>query len=267
MLSNAQVAGRQALNVVLLGQPDLDRHIDLLSRDMLGQRIRLRCHLEPLSSHDTCRYIEHRMWAAGDNGRTQFPAAALDIIYQFTGGVPRLINILCDMTLLAACQRQTRLVGVDSVLKALATLQWQPYTVRRQLDDATAHSADLRLPNHRARLELTCEDTPVGEVWLTRERMLIGRRADQDLCIDDPRASRAHAQIVNLGGEHYLYDLDSTNGTRVNARRVRVQALSDGDVIRIGAHELKYVNPSQHRREIGNPLASLPAPRVVGIKA
>lgn len=266
MLADAQVAGRQALNVALLGQPDLERHMESLSRDMLAQRVRLHCRIEPLSQHDTCRYIEHRMWAAGDNGRTPFPAAALDLIYEYTGGVPRLINILCDMTLLAAFQSHTRLVGADAVRKALATLRWQPYTARRALAEGAAANADLRLPAHRARLELICEGTPVGEIWLTRERVLIGRRADQDLCIDDVRASRAHAQIVELSGEHYLYDLDSTNGTRVNSRPVRVHALRDGDVICIGAHELHYVNPAQRREEINDALAPLPAPRVAGVE-
>lgn len=77
---------------------------------------------------------------------------------------------------------------------------------------------------------------------LAEERMSIGRRPESEVFLDDVTVSRDHAIIVTRGGEHYLDDLGSLNGTYVNRQRVDSQRLTDGDELQIGKYKLTYLS-------------------------
>jgi hypothetical protein len=79
-----------------------------------------------------------------------------------------------------------------------------------------------------------------GIVDLTRPIATIGRRADNDIVLDDPEVSRVHAEIRMRGGGHAIVDRGSTNGIRVNGVRVDEQVLQFGDAIAIAGHQLRY---------------------------
>jgi len=81
-----------------------------------------------------------------------------------------------------------------------------------------------------------------GEFELSKERMSIGRKADNDIPIDNLAVSGKHALVVTILDDSFLEDLGSTNGTYVNGKLIKKHALKDGDVISIGKHEMKYVN-------------------------
>ena len=82
----------------------------------------------------------------------------------------------------------------------------------------------------------------VGESFpLERDRMTIGRRPDSDVFLDDVTVSRDHAVLVQRGGEWYLDDSGSLNGTYVNRRRIESHKLQDGDELLIGKYKLTYL--------------------------
>jgi pSer/pThr/pTyr-binding forkhead associated (FHA) protein len=81
-----------------------------------------------------------------------------------------------------------------------------------------------------------------GEFELSKERLTIGRKPENDIPIDNLAVSGKHALIITILDDSFLEDLGSTNGTYVNGKLVKKHALKDGDVIAIGKHELKYVN-------------------------
>jgi FHA domain len=82
----------------------------------------------------------------------------------------------------------------------------------------------------------------VGESFpLERERMTIGRRPDSDVFLDDVTVSRDHALLVRRGGEYYLDDLGSLNGTYVNRSRIESHKLEDGDELQIGKYKLTFL--------------------------
>jgi pSer/pThr/pTyr-binding forkhead associated (FHA) protein len=82
-----------------------------------------------------------------------------------------------------------------------------------------------------------------GETFpLDRERMTLGRRPDSDIFLDDVTVSRDHAVIVARGGEHYLDDCGSLNGTYVNRRRIESHRLADGDELQIGKYKLAFLS-------------------------
>lgn len=93
-----------------------------------------------------------------------------------------------------------------------------------------------------AKLVLSLNGNVLGSYFLEKERFLIGRRAECDIVIHDQGVSKEHALIVTVGNDQILEDLESTNGTRVNGRRIERHILQNGDVIEIGRYRLKYVN-------------------------
>jgi hypothetical protein len=83
----------------------------------------------------------------------------------------------------------------------------------------------------------------VGESFpLTAERMTIGRRPDSDIFLDDVTVSRDHALLVRRGGDFYLDDLGSLNGTYVNRHRIESHRLEDGDELQVGKFKLTYIS-------------------------
>lgn len=93
-----------------------------------------------------------------------------------------------------------------------------------------------------AKLILSLNGQVLREYPLTKERTTIGRRADNDIHVDNLAVSGRHALIITILNDSFLEDQGSTNGTFVNGKLIKKHALQDGDVIGIGKHELKYVN-------------------------
>ena len=93
-----------------------------------------------------------------------------------------------------------------------------------------------------AKLVLSLNGVVQGEYQLDKERLSIGRKADNDIPIDNLAVSGKHALVITILDDSFLEDLGSTNGAYVNGKLIKKHALKDGDVIAIGKHELKYVN-------------------------
>lgn len=103
LLTNLETNSKKLLQIVLVGQPELNELLAQPRLRQLSQRITARFHLEPLSEKETEFYIEHRLKVAGKKiGKKFFPPKILHRIHSFSGGVPRLINILCERLLIGA---------------------------------------------------------------------------------------------------------------------------------------------------------------------
>ncbi len=99
LLTNLETNQRKLLQIILLGQPELQQILEQPDLRQLAQRITARFHLGALSKQDVSTYIGHRLAVAGLSSPL-FPAETIDRLYRLTGGVPRLINVLCDRALL-----------------------------------------------------------------------------------------------------------------------------------------------------------------------
>jgi general secretion pathway protein A len=101
MLSNLEAENQKLIQIVLVGQPELREKLKAPELRQLRQRIAVRCHLESLRPEELPLYIQHRLKMAGANGLApQFGEQALEEIYRYSSGIPRLVNILCDKALL-----------------------------------------------------------------------------------------------------------------------------------------------------------------------
>lgn len=101
LLSNLETEKEKLLQIILVGQPELILKLQLPNLRQLKQRIMVRYHILPLEKTEVREYIEHRLNIAGSDGRIKFSEEAMEAIYNFSGGTPRLINSLCDRLLLA----------------------------------------------------------------------------------------------------------------------------------------------------------------------
>ncbi|HEU4654763.1 MAG TPA: AAA family ATPase [Steroidobacteraceae bacterium] len=259
LLSGVETTKEKVLRIILAGQPELNDKLNSPMLIQLAQRIRLRFHLTPLSKNDTAAYIQHRLEVAGSQGRQIFEPDTFALVYRYCGGVPRLVNTLCDTSLMAAFARDKDTVGVDDVRAAIEELQWTEYAERSVKLHALNAIGSMSPPNSfnadvsgdrkvvLGRILVAVNGQTVAERELTAGRFIIGRTPDNDLQIDSKYISRHHAQIVSSPQTSVLEDLNSTNGIYVRAKRVRRRMLNDGDVIQIGQHEIMFFDERMAR--------------------
>lgn len=115
LLTNLETATQKLLQIVLVGQPELNQLLSQPQLRQLSQRITARFHLTPLTVNETQSYISHRLSVAGmiDTRPNPFPNKIVKKIHRFTGGVPRMINVLCERALIGAYGQNKSLVDAD----------------------------------------------------------------------------------------------------------------------------------------------------------
>lgn len=122
LLSNLETEEDKLIQVILVGQPELRRHLSDYSLRQLNQRIAVRYQLRPLNSDETSSYILHRLKIAGRPDSNIFSSTALKRVYKFSGGVPRRINLICDRALLTAFTEERGVVAAKDVNQAVSEL-------------------------------------------------------------------------------------------------------------------------------------------------
>ena len=122
LLSNLETDTQKLLQIVLMGQPELERKLDQPELRQLKQRVALRCRLDPLPSNEVGEYIAARLKAVGYSRKDLFHAAAVEKIAAHSRGIPRIINIICDNALLiafAASKKTVSAATIDEVARDL----------------------------------------------------------------------------------------------------------------------------------------------------
>jgi type II secretory pathway predicted ATPase ExeA len=268
MLSGVETTKEKVLRIILAGQPELNDKLDAPELIQLAQRIRLRFHLQTLQAAELRAYMQHRLEVAGAGDRQIFAEDTFAEIYRYTGGVPRLVNTLCDTAMMAAFASNRDVVTVGDVASAIDELQWVEYSVRQQQQAArlagdghggtTASNPSatatgiIGVPpptpvadaasQSVGRLLVATDGRTVQEIPLKVGRVIVGRTTDNDVQIDSRFVSRHHCQVITTPQACVIEDLNSTNGIYVKSKRVRRHYLNDGDVVLIGKHELIYID-------------------------
>lgn len=130
MFASLETRKEKILHVILVGQPQLNEMLEHPDMQQLMQRIKLRYHIRALSERELSAYIHHRLSIAGLTKRVLFPPDTLAQIFKYAGGIPRLINTLCDTTLTCAYADNQSEITADVVKAAAEELQWPPYAER-----------------------------------------------------------------------------------------------------------------------------------------
>lgn len=154
MLSNLETSTSKLLQIVLVGQPELRDILSLPELRQLRQRISINCRISPLTKEETLEYILHRLEVAGNRDAVMFSDGSIDIIYQYTKGIPRLVNIMCDFLMLTSFIEETRVIDppmVRDIAKDLdfETLYWgkQDHRAKKHIDYAALlHALGIQDP-------------------------------------------------------------------------------------------------------------------------
>jgi type II secretory pathway predicted ATPase ExeA/pSer/pThr/pTyr-binding forkhead associated (FHA) protein len=253
MLSGVETTKEKVLRIILAGQPELNNKLDAPSLEQLTQRVRLRFHLQNLSEAETRSYVQHRLDVAGAGDREVFAADTFPEIFRYCGGVPRLVNTLCDTAMMAAFTADRGIVTRSDIGAAVQELQWVEYAARPHRHPADSAAAAGHFAAARAagaslgHLLVAADGRTVQEVPLRLGRLIIGRTPDNDVQIDSRFISRHHCQVITTLHSCVIEDLNSTNGIYVKSNRVRRHYLNDGDVVLVGKHELIYVDERASR--------------------
>lgn len=132
LLSNLETHKHKLIQIVLAGQPELDTKLNQPELRQLTQRISLRRYISPLSEKETYGYIRHRLRVADYKGPSLFDSKAEQLIWEYSGGIPRKINILCDNALLIGYALRNKRIKAPVVEEAINDLSWSPTIPSRE---------------------------------------------------------------------------------------------------------------------------------------
>jgi general secretion pathway protein A len=116
-LTNLETDEQKLLQIILIGQPELRDRLDMHAMEQLNQRVTARFHLQALDKNEVASYIQHRL-KVGNADQSIFSKSNIDYIFKLTGGVPRLINVLCDRALLGAYVQKKKKISNDIIYNA-----------------------------------------------------------------------------------------------------------------------------------------------------
>ena len=231
------------LRLVLAGEPDLSKALAGLQARGIEFSPGGTVHLQHLNQTDLAGYLDHRLKVAGNNGRALFEPDALGEIMRYSGGTPRLVNVLCDTAMNYAETHSTHRVGVPEIRDAVQELNWVEFSARAdQATGSTGDSASRRLQHSAVtqELEVLQSGRALYRITLKPGKLVIGRGEGVGLRLDSQSVSRRHCQLITTSDQTYIEDLGSTNGVVVNRQKRRMHRLVHGDKIVIGDFTLVY---------------------------
>ncbi len=123
LISNLETDKSKLLQIILVGQPELRKILTKPELRAFRQRTNVSCHISPLTLEETEQYIFHRLNVAGNRDAVIFEKGSIPLIYKFSRGIPRLINIACDFLLLAAFTEQTKEISLKMVKEVMSDLE------------------------------------------------------------------------------------------------------------------------------------------------
>ena len=137
LLSNLETSKTKLLQIVLSGQPELEEKLRRVDLRQLQQRVNLRRHLSPFDEKDTGAYIRHRLSAVHYTGPALFKSGAQRLIWDYSGGIPRKINTVCDNALLTGYALKRRRIDEKTMREVIDDLTRNPFTANRAASPAT----------------------------------------------------------------------------------------------------------------------------------
>jgi pSer/pThr/pTyr-binding forkhead associated (FHA) protein len=199
----------------------------------MSKRLSGDFHLAPLTADETADYLYAKMRSGGCfDPENVFPDEVCDELHAASGGWPGIVDRLA---LLALAKAEYCPVSKQHIERPAV-----PPSTREASPGATDQPATK---DEAPVLYLTKDGRTLKKIVFNGARLLVGRSEHNDLCIDSTFISRHHAHFVRNGKATLLMDLNSSNGTFVNSRRVSNQVMINDDVITIGHHGIKFVDP------------------------
>ncbi len=240
-LAELRVRQHSAVRLVLVSDRSLAGIIESPAMEAIARRVIADFHLRPMTREEAREYLHAKLHDAGSEyPEWVFPEAVCDQLWKASGGWP---GILDRIALLSLANAETLPVPPESVEHpVLPTGTWDK-----------AHLAEIEVEmappsSNDPTLYVSYDGKTLRELKFSKPRLLVGRSEHNDIEIPSRFISRHHALFVRHGSSTFLMDLNSTNGTFVNSRRVSNHVLVDSDIVTIGHHRIKFVDPDAKTR-------------------
>jgi general secretion pathway protein A len=196
LLSNLETTKDKLLQIVLMGQPELEEKLEHPELRQLKQRIALRCRLAPLKSGEVNQYIDSRLNAVGYDGKELFSIGALEKIILYSKGIPRLINMICDNALLITYAASKKKVSAEVIDEVTRDLQLR--VPAQSTGTPTGKGASERLQPPRQRDEARMIQDSMPSTWVSRRRP--GEFQDYFIDVEPPpREFREKRKVAAFG--------------------------------------------------------------------
>ncbi len=179
MLSNLETEKSKLLQIILVGQPELRDKLNRVELEQLRQRITVSYHLQSLDAEETARYVNHRLARASVGTPIEFPRAATDLVHQRSGGVPRLINVIADATLVFGYAEERSDIEAKLVEEVIADLDTTGVLGPRPVAEPTRPAPAAVAPVAASAAEMDSRELQIRQRELelaNRERELIEQR-------------------------------------------------------------------------------------------
>ncbi|HKL20213.1 MAG TPA: XrtA/PEP-CTERM system-associated ATPase, partial [Tichowtungia sp.] len=131
LLSNLEAADSKLLQIVLVGQPELRKTIARDDLRQLRQRISVHCQIDPLTLAETEEYIYHRLQTAGNRNALTWKEGTFEVLFRYSRGIPRLINVFCDFLLLAAYGENTTTLSAEFIEEVVDDIAWDKHVAEQ----------------------------------------------------------------------------------------------------------------------------------------
>jgi type II secretory pathway predicted ATPase ExeA len=224
-----------ALKMILVSDRSLDFIVEAPAMGAVTRRVSANIHMRPMSCDEAKTYLRQKLQAAGSAvPEYVFPNAVCVELWDASGGWP---GVLDRLALLALAKADALPVTASSVERPeVPRADWDAESIAG-LDSAAGETPQP------PQLFVSKDGKTVRELTFDQPRLLIGRSEHNDIAIPSKFVSRHHLLLVRHGNSTFLMDLNSSNGTFVNSRRVSNHLLMHDDVIKIGNHRIKFCDP------------------------
>ncbi len=234
-LAALRIRADSALKLVLVSDRSLATMMAAPAMEPISKRILHDFHLRPMTQVETQDFLYAKLRAGGaDNPDFIFPEEVCTELWKASAGWPGIVD---RIALLALARTKTLPVAVSEIEHpALPAGTW---------DENDVPQEEIKPPQ----LVVSLDGDAIDQLTMEKPRILVGRSEHNDISIDSRFISRHHAMLVRHGASTFLMDLNSTNGTFVNSKRISNHVLMHDDVITVGHHRIMFHDPHATSRE------------------
>lgn len=234
-LAELRVRLGSALKIVLVSNRSLSTIIDAPAMQSIAKRVLHDFHLRPMTREEARDYVHEKLIAAGaEFPAFVFPRESCNELWQASGGWPGIID---RIALLALAKADCLPIAANDIEHPV--LPAGTWDTESEIAVETVTPARIEPPQ----FIVTNNGSVIQELTMQKTRILVGRSEHNDIAIGSRFISRHHALLVRHGNTTFLMDLNSTNGTFVNSKRVSNHVLMHDDVITVGHHKIKFSDP------------------------
>ncbi len=237
-------SNKSALKIVLISERSLLSIMETPPMEPIRKRVSHDFHLRPMTYREATDFLYQKLRAAGcSTPEFVFPTAVCIQLWRASGGWPGILNRLALLALAKAEELPATVDLVETPTVPEGT--WHAGTL-------TDGEPEIEAEPEPATLYVSYDGAVVQELTMIKPRVLIGRSKHNDIALPSKFVSQHHAMLVRNGDATILMDLNSTNGIFVNSKRVSNHFMIHDDVISIGHHRIKFVDPYAVSRESSN---------------